>query len=212
MKRWAKSYSIVDHLLLHGGYIGRLSHGALALYLFYVVVGDDEGRSYYSSRRIMQILRMGENEFIAVQRELLANRLIDYRKPNVWVNNLGSMKDEQPGRFDTARSISTRRQQVDVPTNSGRIGDLSWQVLAALCENSQSSSNEAKETRSMQKNDRGLVSRTPLSKSNPNMASTSRTTDQRELPERLDLHPSTSSTSSEVLSQLKFRTRGRGTS
>ena len=45
--RWAKSYSIVDHGLLHGGYFHRLSHEAPSLYLFLVVVGDRDGKSYY---------------------------------------------------------------------------------------------------------------------------------------------------------------------
>lgn len=81
MKRQAKSYSIVDHKLLHGGYLGRLTHQALVLYLFLVVVGDWEGKSFYSTSSIGRILRMGLLEICQGKEELLKAQLIDYKKP-----------------------------------------------------------------------------------------------------------------------------------
>ncbi|OGP96081.1 MAG: hypothetical protein A2157_19010 [Deltaproteobacteria bacterium RBG_16_47_11] len=36
--RWARSYSIIDHQILHGRYLHRLSHESISLYLFLVVV------------------------------------------------------------------------------------------------------------------------------------------------------------------------------
>ena len=70
MTRWAKSYSIVDHKLLHGGYLQRLSHQALAVYLFYVVVGDRNGKSFYAPASIQQILRLSGGEFCDAQSQL----------------------------------------------------------------------------------------------------------------------------------------------
>lgn len=61
--RRARSYSIVDHQLLNGGYLHRLSHEALALYLFLVVVADRGGKSFWSEKSISQILRMSASEF-----------------------------------------------------------------------------------------------------------------------------------------------------
>lgn len=81
MKRQAKSYSIVDHELLHGGYLGRLAPQALALYLFLVVVGDWEGKSFYSAPSIGRILRMDLLEICQGKEELLKEQLIDYKKP-----------------------------------------------------------------------------------------------------------------------------------
>ncbi|MEA3437753.1 MAG: hypothetical protein U9R43_14885 [Thermodesulfobacteriota bacterium] len=92
MKRQAKSYSIVDHQLLHGGYLGRLTHEALALYLFLVVVSDWEGKSFYSTFSIGKILRMDFFEICQAKEELCATRLIDYKKPYWRVMTLTSGK------------------------------------------------------------------------------------------------------------------------
>jgi len=81
IKRQAKSYSIVDHQLLHGGYLGRLTHEALVLYLFLAVVGDSEGRSFYSPDSICKILRMNLSEISLAKNELIKEYLVDYKNP-----------------------------------------------------------------------------------------------------------------------------------
>lgn len=91
--RWAKSYSIVDHSLFHGGYLHRLSHRALSLYLFLVVVGDKNGRSYYSERTIGDILRFHAKDFSDACRELSDVGLIEERAPYFWVRNLNPTSD-----------------------------------------------------------------------------------------------------------------------
>jgi hypothetical protein len=94
--RWAKSYSIVDHLLLHGGYLRRLSVSAMSLYLFLVVVGDRDGRSFYSEVNIMEILRLPEEELAAARLQLMEEGLIDYQRPHWWVKTLEQQR--RPGR------------------------------------------------------------------------------------------------------------------
>lgn len=79
--RQAKSYSIVDHQLLHGGFLARLTRTALALYLFLCVVGDKEGKSYYGDVSVMQILRLSQRELDLARSELVTSRLIEYRRP-----------------------------------------------------------------------------------------------------------------------------------
>lgn len=86
--RRAKSYSIVDHELLHGKYLHELSHSALALYLFLVVVGDRDGKSYYSERAIAEILRFCDESFFEIIEELTQCHLITYRRPYFWVQEL----------------------------------------------------------------------------------------------------------------------------
>ena len=86
--RWAKSYSIVDHQLLHQGFFHRLSVEALAVYLFLVVVSDREGRSYYAERTLIEILRIAAGKFAGILEELTLSGLIDYRRPYFWVKNL----------------------------------------------------------------------------------------------------------------------------
>ena len=81
MKRQAKSYAIVDHHLLHGGYLEVVSHKALVMYLFLVVVGDATGRSFYSMGLMGRILRMTDEDLAASRIELANLGLIDYQPP-----------------------------------------------------------------------------------------------------------------------------------
>ena len=86
--RRARSYSIVDHALYHGGYLHRLSHEAMALYLFLVVVGDREGRSFYGEATLLEILRLNEAALGAARSALLDEGLIAWRRPYWWVRSL----------------------------------------------------------------------------------------------------------------------------
>jgi hypothetical protein len=114
--RWAKSYSIVDHQLLHRGFFQKLSHQALALYLFVVVVGDAHGRSYYADLTIQSILRLSDRDLWVARDKLIEAGLINYRRPYCWVLNLGcaSPQDKQ-GKKITQRAACT------VPTIIGDI-------------------------------------------------------------------------------------------
>ncbi|MGR3218554.1 MAG: hypothetical protein ACUZ8H_01885 [Candidatus Anammoxibacter sp.] len=95
MKRQARSYSIVDHELLHGGYLRYLSHKAMSLYLFLVVVGDVYGRSFYSSTSIGKILQMDRREVCDSTGELLKQGLIDYHSPYWRILTLTYAKDNK---------------------------------------------------------------------------------------------------------------------
>lgn len=86
--RGAKSYSIVDHQLLHGGFLARLTHPALALYLFLCVVGDKEGMSYYGDASVMRILRLSARELDSARSELIISKLLEYRRPYARILNL----------------------------------------------------------------------------------------------------------------------------
>lgn len=95
--RWAKSYSIIDHQILHGGYLHRLSHEAMVLYLFLVVVGDREGRSFYADTTIIDILRLDSTELSSARLELEKEGLIYYRWPYYSVRNIETGKDHAGG-------------------------------------------------------------------------------------------------------------------
>jgi len=90
--RWAKSYSIVDHQLLHLGFFQNLSVEALALYLFLVVVSDRDGKSYYAERTVADILRLSPERYRTARLELTQSGLIDFRCPYFWVKNLRTEK------------------------------------------------------------------------------------------------------------------------
>ncbi len=108
--RHAKSYSIIDHQILHGGYLHRLSHEAMILYLFLVVVGDREGRSFYADTTIMEILRLDNTDLNNARLELEAEGLIYYRWPYWFVRNIKEGKDH----------AGVYKRKVVVPEGSSR--------------------------------------------------------------------------------------------
>jgi len=78
----------VDHELLHQGFFRHLSVEALALYLFLIVVSDQDGRSYYAERNLIDILRLPPEKYSRALMELTTFGLVDYRRPYFWVKNL----------------------------------------------------------------------------------------------------------------------------
>jgi hypothetical protein len=131
MKRWAKSYSIIDHALLHGGYLRRLGHRALALYLFYAVVGDAEGRNFYSAKTITDILRLSFEELAAAKRELSDSGLIESCGRDVWVKNL-SYQHDTIARPCRAGSAHEGRNKTFVPADRGGTWHTPLEVLEAV--------------------------------------------------------------------------------
>lgn len=114
--RQAKSYSIVDHELLHGGFLAKLTHLELALYLFLCVVGDKNGRSYYGDTSILRALRISAWELQAARSGLIVCGLIEYRRPDYRVCDL--TEPSQRGRTalpSPADGISRPLAQISAP-------------------------------------------------------------------------------------------------
>lgn len=128
--RWARSYSIVDHELLHGKYFHRLSHEALSLYLFFVVVGDREGRSFYGERSISEILRFSAEQFRHAREQLLNLGLIRSGGPYVWVRNLYGNHEQQGTKKQD--NIPARGGAVKHQTDRRGTWHLAGSVLADL--------------------------------------------------------------------------------
>ncbi len=93
--RWAKSYSIVDHQLLRGGYMQSLSHEALILYLFLLVVGDCYGKSFYRELSIMSILRFSTADYKKALGELINHNLVEHKSLYFWVKNISYDKGQE---------------------------------------------------------------------------------------------------------------------
>lgn len=111
--RSARSYSIVDHELYHGGYLHRLSHEAMALYLFLVVVGDRDGRSFYGEATIAEILRLDPRALTAARSALLGEGLIEFRRPYWWVRSLS-----RPSAPTERRSVTPSPSAGERPAQS----------------------------------------------------------------------------------------------
>lgn len=137
--RWAKSYSIVDHQLLHGGYFQKLSHEALALYLFLIVVGDKNGRSFYADATIVVILRLTPHHLQQARSELIRLGLIDYRGPYWWVKNITEFVHERSQRKNP---ILERRSGVFLSADPRPIGDFAKESLQALFQKLTGDKNE----------------------------------------------------------------------
>ena len=129
--RWARSYSIVDHQVLHGGYLNRLSHEAMVLYLFLVVVGDREGRSYYSDRSVTEILRVSAPGLERARKELIAEGLIHYQRPYWKVKNIPQRRSH--ARDHTADdSVSSGHPEPELLSDTGPDRDFAKACLAHI--------------------------------------------------------------------------------
>lgn len=60
----------------------------MSLYLFLLVVGDREGRSFYSEVSIMEILRLPKEALAVARTQLMEEGLIDYQRPHWLVKAL----------------------------------------------------------------------------------------------------------------------------
>ena len=113
--RRAKSYSIVDHAFLRGGYFHRLSHQALSLYLFLIVVGDKDGKSYYGERSIADILHLEGDIFRGARQELLEAGLISFCSPYFWVKSISETTEPSASkeRQDDQNRLAELLGQID---------------------------------------------------------------------------------------------------
>lgn len=74
-------FSWVDHRLVRDGFCQRCRPEELALYLLLVTVGDAEGLSYYSDRRMARLLSLPVEAVEAARKGLIRADLIAFRQP-----------------------------------------------------------------------------------------------------------------------------------
>ena len=81
LRKVPKSFSWIDHRLVRDRHIERLSHSAMALYLFLVCVGDRQGLSYYGDQSLANKLNMEETALNHARSELIAADLVAWQRP-----------------------------------------------------------------------------------------------------------------------------------
>ena len=96
VRRVPKQFSWVDHRLVRDHIIEQCSHAALALYLFLITVGDQQGLSYYSDQSLSSRLSMDLPVLIRARNDLIRAKLIAYRKPLCQVLSLEPIKAVRP--------------------------------------------------------------------------------------------------------------------
>ena len=85
-----KQFSWLDQRLVRDRHIDRLSLPAAAFYLFLVTVCDAKGLSYWSDAAVMQLLNIDQQTLADARKNLLAARLIVWKKPLYQVLSLDS--------------------------------------------------------------------------------------------------------------------------
>jgi hypothetical protein len=81
LRKVPKSFSWIDHRLVRDRHIERLSHGAMALYLFLVCVGDRQGLSYYGDQSLANKLNMEAAALNHARSELIGADLVAWQRP-----------------------------------------------------------------------------------------------------------------------------------
>ena len=83
IRRIGPGFGWVDHRLVREHYIEHCSHGALALYLFLIVVADADGVSWWSERSLGIRLGLDTDRLRQARAELEAADLVAFEHP-VW--------------------------------------------------------------------------------------------------------------------------------
>ena len=112
-------FSWVDHRLIRHAHLSRCDHGAWALYLFLVTVGDVQGLSYYSDAAIGRHLKLDPLQLARARQQLVGADLIAWRKPLYQVLAL-----PEPPAAPPPPSAGPRAGQAQ------SVGDILRQVLA----------------------------------------------------------------------------------
>ena len=83
-----RSFSWIDRDLLHHGYLARLTREEILLYFFLALVGGPQGTSYWSYRRIANLLKLTVDQLNEATRGLLKKDLIAHQFPRFQVLSL----------------------------------------------------------------------------------------------------------------------------
>lgn len=110
VRRVPRQFSWIDQRLVWGRYTERLSAEALSLYLFLVTVGDAKGLSYYSDRRVVELLPLEPAALSAARGELLTAGLVAYQRPFSQVLSLEPLRE--PQRAPEPRALQRRRSEL----------------------------------------------------------------------------------------------------
>jgi len=111
-----EGWSWVDRRFLRE-HASRLSHEAIALYLFLAAVSDRNGLSFYSDTSTAIRLRMSEQAVVAARDELTAEDLVAYRTPLTQVLSLPHSTRVRRGGLTTLGEVF---RTLSHPTDSPR--------------------------------------------------------------------------------------------
>ena len=96
-----ESFSWIDREILHQGLLKRLSHEEALLYFFLTLVSGPEGTSFWSYRRIGEVLKLSVDEIIDATGGLARKDLIAFRFPTFQV--LSIPRESIPREYGDSR-------------------------------------------------------------------------------------------------------------
>ena len=78
VRRINGSFAFVPHRFISGGFMKSLGADELLLYYFLMTVADQNGISYYGSKRICSLLKMSYEQYVNARDLLMVRDLIAY--------------------------------------------------------------------------------------------------------------------------------------
>ena len=72
------SFAFIEHRFLRDGFWGSLSHQELLLYVFFILVADRNGLSYYSFDKICSLLQFSLDDYVLARNALIHKELIAF--------------------------------------------------------------------------------------------------------------------------------------
>jgi len=105
----------------------------MALYLFLVVVGDKEGKSFYGKTTLISILRITPPQLHSSIEELVSADLITHQSPYFWVQSITGGFCER--RNDSKNHLSQGNLETQFSANRGADWGLPEESLNTLFRN-----------------------------------------------------------------------------
>ncbi len=78
IRKISSSFAFIEHRFVSDGFLKRLGHHEILLYLFLVLASDRNGISYYSYDSICSILHLGLEEYLEARDALIEKDLIAF--------------------------------------------------------------------------------------------------------------------------------------
>jgi hypothetical protein len=119
-------FSWIDRRLVRDGFLAGLTGPEALLYFFLVAVADQDGLSFYGTRKIAALLKLTEQGVEAARRGLERKDLVLYRSP---LYQLLSLPDRPAHHTVTDFTVSRPARSLDGPA---AIGDILRTTLGPL--------------------------------------------------------------------------------
>lgn len=120
-----RRFSWLDHRLLRDGHLAACPcPQALALYLVLATASDSRGLSYYSERRLAELLGLTHDELVRARRRLIETGLIAWRRPHYQVLSL----DPDDIRQSRLRDRSLQERDPERTCQTMSLGDVLRQM------------------------------------------------------------------------------------